>query len=397
MDEASEREAFEAWSKANGCGGDLRYKTSCDEYVNLMTHSAWQAWKGRAAVPVVQPPLRFGDYVNAAGILASDMPHAVMQKLQAAIDVAAPLARQEPKPDSVSPVQPSSEAATARDAWYGGNSMDASMLRNLLAVIHGDGGHYVMQHGIEKAAEDAEKLVAERFAAAMSYAAASQQLEDPPRMTVLLPEAAGVTAAHPLHMPTDEQFRFMHVPQHEDYACEKAAIRLFCRLNGITRRLNAQCTAASAECAATQRHITDMLVAHRDMIEAQQRGDGEAEVLAVQRMEAARSAVAGASPCRPRQTDTGEEQLEPFWCHEQSHDRARCEAQCAECAEDGAPASDPDRFIGGAAGDATYAVAPAEATSNVAVSLRNANPARSQEDGYCAASGVQPLKGKSHE
>lgn len=149
--------------------------------------------------------------------------------------------------------------------------------------------------------------------------------------------AAGVTAAHPLHMPTDEQFRFMHVPQHEDYACEKAAIRLFCRLNGITRRINAQCTAASAECAATQRHITDMLVAHRDMIEAQQRGDGEAEVLAVRRMEAARSAVAGASPCRPRQTDTGEEQLEPFWCHEQSHDRPRCETQCAECAEDGTP------------------------------------------------------------
>lgn len=104
--------------------------------------------------------------------------------------------------------------------------------------------------------------------------------------------ASGVTAAHPLHMPTDEQFRFMRVPQHENYACEKAAIRLFCRLNGITRRLNAQCTAASAECAATQRHITDMLVAHRDMIEAQQRADSAAEVLAVQRMEAARAAVA---------------------------------------------------------------------------------------------------------
>lgn len=74
-----------------------------------------------------------------------------------------------------------------------------------------------------------------------------------------------------------------------------------------------------------QRHITDMLVAHRDMIEAQQRGDSAAEVLAVQRMEAARSALADARP--------GEEQLDPFWCHEQSHDRPRCETQCAECAE----------------------------------------------------------------
>jgi hypothetical protein len=50
------------------------------------------------------------------------------------------------------------------------------------------------------------------------------------------------------------------------------------------------------------------------------------------------------------------EVMEPFWCHEQSHDRPRCEAQCAECAEDGAPASDPDCFIGGAAGEATYGV-----------------------------------------
>lgn len=27
------------------------------------------------------------------------------------------------------------------------------------------------------------------------------------------------------------------------------------------------------------------------------------------------------------------EVMEPFWCHEQSHDRPRCDAQCAECAE----------------------------------------------------------------
>lgn len=34
------------------------------------------------------------------------------------------------------------------------------MLRNLLAVIHGDGGHYLARHGLDKAAEDAEALVA---------------------------------------------------------------------------------------------------------------------------------------------------------------------------------------------------------------------------------------------
>lgn len=46
----AERKAFEAWSRANGYGGDLRRKLSCDEYVNLMTHGAWEAWKGRATL-----------------------------------------------------------------------------------------------------------------------------------------------------------------------------------------------------------------------------------------------------------------------------------------------------------------------------------------------------------
>lgn len=32
-------------------------------------------------------------------------------------------------------------------------------VRNLLARIHGDGGHYVEQHGLDKALEDAEAKV----------------------------------------------------------------------------------------------------------------------------------------------------------------------------------------------------------------------------------------------
>lgn len=132
MDEASEREAFEAWSKANGCGDDLRYKTSCDEYVNLMTHSAWQAWKGRAAVPVVQPqePVAWmWTYIGVDPLNAHIKPCArSIHEMDPANPpypdswkalyplYAAPLARQEPKPDAVYPVQPSSEAATARDA-----------------------------------------------------------------------------------------------------------------------------------------------------------------------------------------------------------------------------------------------------------------------------------------
>lgn len=38
------------------------------------------------------------------------------------------------------------------------------MLRNLLARIHRDGGHYAAEHGLEKATEDADQIVAEVFA-----------------------------------------------------------------------------------------------------------------------------------------------------------------------------------------------------------------------------------------
>ena len=39
-------------------------------------------------------------------------------------------------------------------------STEAVALGNLLARIHGDGGHYIEQHGLAKACEDAEMLVA---------------------------------------------------------------------------------------------------------------------------------------------------------------------------------------------------------------------------------------------
>lgn len=36
-----------------------------------------------------------------------------------------------------------------------------NMLMNLLAVIHRDGGHYVSEHGFEKATEDAMNVIIE--------------------------------------------------------------------------------------------------------------------------------------------------------------------------------------------------------------------------------------------
>lgn len=38
---------------------------------------------------------------------------------------------------------------------------EASMLRNLLARVHGDGGHYLEAHGLEKSVEDADMMIAE--------------------------------------------------------------------------------------------------------------------------------------------------------------------------------------------------------------------------------------------
>lgn len=55
--------------------------------------------------------------------------------------------------------------AEVRNPQFGGSSYEASMLRELLARIHGDGGHYVAKHGLDKALEDADRLVAEWRAA----------------------------------------------------------------------------------------------------------------------------------------------------------------------------------------------------------------------------------------
>lgn len=52
------------------------------------------------------------------------------------------------------------ESAAEGDPHRGGDSYEASMLRNLLARIHGDSGHYVETHGLDKAIDDAEALVA---------------------------------------------------------------------------------------------------------------------------------------------------------------------------------------------------------------------------------------------
>lgn len=64
---------------------------------------------------------------------------------------------------------------------------DSEALGGLLAVIHRDGGHYRRQHGAEKAAEDAEEIVAqlfaEREASKVLESALAEAREDTERLT----------------------------------------------------------------------------------------------------------------------------------------------------------------------------------------------------------------------
>jgi len=50
-----------------------------------------------------------------------------------------------------------------RTMFRHGSKQSERMLRNLLAVIHRDGGQYVEEHGLEQAVKDAEKIVAEKI------------------------------------------------------------------------------------------------------------------------------------------------------------------------------------------------------------------------------------------
>jgi hypothetical protein len=76
-------------------------------------------------------------------------------------------------------------APNTRDPWRGGESYEASMLRNLLSIIHGqgqcDGYRYIEEHGLEKALTDAGAKVVELFnktAAAAQDAARYRWLRD---------------------------------------------------------------------------------------------------------------------------------------------------------------------------------------------------------------------------
>ncbi len=58
------------------------------------------------------------------------------------------------------PEQAAATKVNTEPLYRGKPGWDADMLLNLLACIHGDGGHYVAEHGLDKAAADAESKVA---------------------------------------------------------------------------------------------------------------------------------------------------------------------------------------------------------------------------------------------
>ena len=66
----------------------------------------------------------------------------------------------------------------ARDPHRGGSSCEASMLRNLLARIHRDGGHYGRKHGLDKALADADSQVVRWLAVQDELAAAPVAIMD---------------------------------------------------------------------------------------------------------------------------------------------------------------------------------------------------------------------------
>jgi hypothetical protein len=284
MDEASEREAFEAGSKANGCGDDLRYKTSCDEYVNLMTHSAWQAWKGRAAVPVVQPPefqeVSWGvdsTMRPCKGMAVSEYAFREWAKANG-VALVAPMARQEPKTDSVYPVQPSTEAATARDAARYEQDL---WLRQLFALIEK-----------WRDTRDGTPSKAEAWSALWKHAhnlGPHWRAREFAALSSTPAQGDGGTAARSTSegcCGTPDRCKGGVCPYGVKHIYQGG-----CPDETQPGASDPECPACSAR-GNVQRHITDMLVAHRDMIDAQQRGDSAAEVLAVQRMEAARAAIA---------------------------------------------------------------------------------------------------------
>lgn len=85
------------------------------------------------------------------------MAYSRLASLSAAQPVAQPVVDQ--KPASMSDNGSCGSQVSGKPA-----SAEARMLRELLARIHRDGGHYVAQHGLDKAVEDADRIVSDLLA-----------------------------------------------------------------------------------------------------------------------------------------------------------------------------------------------------------------------------------------
>lgn len=101
---------------------------------------------------------------------------------------------------------PPPAAGEAPARAVGGYSYEASMLRNLLARIHGDGGHYVEAHGLDKALEDADEMVA-AWRAAQPPAAGAEQDTAEARLAALI----DALKTHSGDLPDGSQFGLGYV------------------------------------------------------------------------------------------------------------------------------------------------------------------------------------------
>lgn len=149
-------------------------RTSYGEYV-------WQIWKAMHEAAPAQLRYNYGvgpeagyskAHVQSAGGLTRESVEHRINWLKQTVGTFALLSPDtEAEIDAIRDMALRSIVPAAQRA-EGGYSYEASMLRNLLARIHKDGGHYTAEHGLDNSLEAAAALVSQWLTAAQPEAEA---------------------------------------------------------------------------------------------------------------------------------------------------------------------------------------------------------------------------------
>lgn len=157
-----ERAAFEAWVK-NERGSPWRIaldRADAGNYMYLPAVEAWAVWQARAALSAQAEPQAAAERKDLAaklrGIANSLQYH---HSHEWGVETVGPLNEAAAVLSQPAPAPAQPQQVHDRDPHFGGSSYEASMLRDLLARIHGDGGHHIAEYGLERAMEEAHLLV----------------------------------------------------------------------------------------------------------------------------------------------------------------------------------------------------------------------------------------------